>query len=57
VILNVLRTNFFAFFMKWLAQRCTKGSSVERCPSSVNDFPAFFEISFQWIFEHGCYSR
>ena len=26
----------------------------ERCPSpSVNDFPAFFEISFQWIFEHG----
>ena len=26
----------------------------ERCPSpSVNDFPAFFEISFQRIFEHG----
>ena len=26
----------------------------ERCPSpTVDHFPAFFEISFQWIFEHG----
>jgi len=25
----VLRTSFLAFFMKWLAQRCKKGSSVK----------------------------